>query len=187
MGALVTPAAAPAHGTVQRWRHGCTCYPCWEAHREYMNAFNRHGRPYTCDAGEAREYLHALAAAGVGQRAVCRLTGLAYSTVRDVKAGRQRRIRKTTAEAILGVPLGSRVHGHRVDLAPALELVERLAAAGVERQEIATRLGYASPSLHFTTNRRGSIQWRTWRRLVLVARILVREGRAPYDVLEGLT
>jgi len=151
--------------------------------RVYKTEFERHGRPFTTSIEPAREHLVKLANAGIGTRAVAKLSGLSYTTIRDVRQSRRERCRVSTADAILGVALDDRVPGQRIPKKSAVALVEQLAKAGVERQEIALMLGLRTRNLMFLTKRRKAVTVRTWERLRVVATALVRDGRAPASVL----
>lgn len=155
--------------------------------RQYRRTFVGASRPLTCDAGEARDHLQALGEAGLGLRAAAQLTGIGYTTLRDLRQGRQARCRTATADAVLGLTFVATVDGKRIPKDDAVELVRRLSRAGVERQELAAMLGYRHPCVDFVGAHRKSITVRTWRRLVILARLLVRAGRVPPSVLEGLT
>jgi hypothetical protein len=179
--------AVNEHGTVERWRKGCECYRCRVARNEYNAAFRTQRRAYTTEAAETREHLLRLAANGIGWRAQEQLTGLSYSTLRVIRNGEQRRIRRSTADKVLSVPLSTRVHGHRMSKEPAVALVRELKRHGVEKQEIAAMLRYRTTSLGFMTARRRYITVRMWERLALCARHLVNEGRVPVSVLERLS
>ena len=154
--------------------------------KEYRRTFVGAPRPHTTDASEARAHLQRLGEAGLGLRAAAKLTGIGYTTLRDLRQGRQARCRTATADAVLGLTFVATVDGKRIPKDDAVELVERLAAAGIERQELAAMLGYQTRSLGFTVHRQQSVTVRTWRRLVILTRLLVRAGRVPADVLEGL-
>ena len=173
---------AADHGTVRSYRAGCRCWDCYEGYRAYQNAFERHGRPFTTDAAEAREHLLTLQAHGIGLKSAAALAGLGPSCVRDVRTGKQRRIRKSTEQAILAVTTDDRLDGMRVPKGEALAIVERLHAAGVEKSELAAIIGLEG-ELHVTTTRRKYVTVRTLRKLQVAAQLLVRSGRVPAEVL----
>ena len=150
--------------------------------REYRQAFVREGKPFTTDASEAREHIILLAQRGIGLRALAQLSGLGYNTCRDVKRGVDR-CYVSTAEAILAVACDDRVAGQRIPKDEAVALVERLQAAGVSHEAIAKALGYRTRALSITTTRRKSITVGTYRRLEVLARLLVSRGRVPVSVL----
>lgn len=170
------------HGTVAAYRAGCRCFACYEAKCAYQRAFERHGRPYTTDAFAAREHLLVLQAHGIGLKAAAQLSGLGPSCIRDVRTGKQRRIRKATEQAILAVCTDDRLDGQRVPKAEALAIVERLHEYGIGKGEIARIIGLDG-ELHVTTKRRKYVTVRTLRKLQVARLLLIRAGRVPGEVL----
>lgn len=109
-----------AHGTRAKYTiEGCHCGACTAANREYMRRLTRvqlqerYGarQPRFVDPRETQQYLAKLSAAGVGRRQVAALTGIGQTAIMEIKAGRRARVRRETAEAILGICLDERAPG----------------------------------------------------------------------------
>lgn len=174
----------PPHGTAARHRRGCTCWPCYDADRAYRNAFNRAGHPFTTDADQTRHHLDFLREHGYGLESVAKLAGISPNTVLYIRSGRQRRIRRSTADAILGITTDDRLDNQRVDKAEAVALIKRIVAAGVSHEEFAAKLGHRGGRLHITSREHRRITIRTLRKVQVVAQLMVRAGRVPASVME---
>lgn len=100
------------HGTRAKYvLERCRCEDCRRANREYeqqralRKLRQRWGAapPDFVPANEARDHLRWLSSVGVGTRRVCKQTGLSRTTLQRVKHERRGRVKRETAEAILGV------------------------------------------------------------------------------------
>jgi hypothetical protein len=132
------PIAKHQHGTsVMYSKDGCRCDPCTDAKMFYGSkrcrqiAYGRWQNGYT-DPTEAREHLLALREQGIGYRRVSALTGIAWSTVQRISAGRSPRIKVSNAKAILAIPITPDAHapGAAIDSTGTRRRVEALLAIG---------------------------------------------------------
>jgi hypothetical protein len=152
--------------------HGCRCIACRRANADYAKTRNRWVtyaadadgyRPPFVDAGPARDHLIALSAAGVGRRRVIDLSGLADTTLSNIRNGQSRRVRRETAQAILAVtvlPAG----GSRIDGTDTWRLVDQLLAAGVTKRRIGQAVT-GNPKCLTLQVRRGLVLQRTAERV----------------------
>ncbi len=197
-----------AHGTHVRYvfgptgsdtAKGCRCDDCRAAHATYQrDRYRRMHRPdgagpVYVDCSEARDHLLWLSANDVGRRAVAARTGLARSTLMEIRSGRRTKARRETIEAILAVGLHVARPGSRVPAGPTWDLVDELLAHGMTRRGIARHLS-GDPT---TTNLQLGRQYVTRRnasavealhaevmRPTLRAREIAAERRARYRRLE---
>lgn len=151
---LYRPAAGFPHGSRARYvGERCRCDDCRRANREYAAARARARAEgdtgELVDAGPARAHLEALAAQGVGRRAVAAACDVALSVLLDVRRGRKLRVRASTARRILAVDAGAISDGGRVPAGATRTALRELLRAGLTKTEIARRLGSAAkvPSL----------------------------------------
>lgn len=162
-GALSEGSSAPggrAHGTYAKAvTEGCTCERCRAARRAYnrrrAQAIARPDEtwlPYV-SAEPARAHLVRLGRAGVGLKAVARLSGVSNGSLTKIVYGQpakgrppSRRIRPQTLARILAVRAPGSGGGRRVESGPTWALVEELVAAGYARAFLARALGSRSVS-----------------------------------------
>lgn len=96
------------HGMASCARYGCKRPECMEAQRRAQRAGEadlKQGMRAVVPADEAMAHGKALVEAGMPPVDIARWTGLGDATVRDILNGRVRQIYRTTAEAILFLPL----------------------------------------------------------------------------------
>jgi hypothetical protein len=115
--------AAATCGTRSRYVAGCRCEPCVIANRTYSRNHDRHHRRVRwgiethtnplVDATEARNHLLWLQSRGIGLRRLHNVTGIARSTLNEIRSGRRNRITRPTANRIIAVGL------HRFTRKPA--------------------------------------------------------------------
>jgi len=134
--------AGPGRGT------GCRCEECRAANRDYQRRRDRARRrpdeelePARVDASEAREHLLWLGKEGVGLRTVSERSGVARSTLNEIRSGRRRRCTPRLVDKILAVGLHRAADGCHIDAAHTWRLLEELFELGHSRTEIARRLG----------------------------------------------
>jgi len=136
---------------------GCTCERCRAARRTYNR---RRAQAIACpdeawlpyvSAEPARAHLVKLGRAGVGLKAVARLSGVSNGSLTKIVYGQpakgrppSRRIRPQTLARILAVRVPGAGGGGRVEAGPTWALVEELVAAGYTRAFLARALGSRS-------------------------------------------
>lgn len=151
-------AGGRAHGTYAKAvAEGCTCELCRAARQAYNRrrdqAIARPDEvwlPYV-SAEPARAHLVRLGQAGVGLKAVARLSGVSNGSLTKIVYGQpakgrppSRRIRPQTLARILAVRVPGAGGGGRVEAGPTWALVEELVAAGFTRALLARALGSRS-------------------------------------------
>lgn len=149
------PAGERAHGTYAKAvLESCACEGCLAARREYRRrryaAITRPDEvwlPYV-SAEPARTHLAELGQAGVGLKAVAKLSGVSNGALSKIvygDAGRSRppsrRIRPETLRRILAVKASDATGGQRVDAAPTWALLDELIGAGHTGADLARALG----------------------------------------------
>jgi hypothetical protein len=145
-------AATKPCGTRIRYMGGCRCLPCRAANASYA-AYRarecRRGRSNRIiDAAEVRDHLVDLASHGIGRRTVSSITGLASSTISNLKSGRSRRIRALHARAILDITPDAVVNAAQIVPArPTLAMIAWMLHEGFTKGQLALRLGCKSPNL----------------------------------------
>lgn len=159
-----------------RYLAGCRCADCRRANSAYESA-----RAQARKAGDwngivpavkARTHLAALAAQGVGRRAVGDACDVADSVLVEIIAGRKTRIRARTERAILAVTAAAAADRALIPAAPTWALLQELIADGYSKAELARQLGYKTPALqlnrHQVTARNAADVASLHRRLRLV-------------------
>jgi len=154
--------AAYVFGTGATRGKGCRCPACREANRDYQRKRDRARRrpdetpePATIDATEAREHLRWLRGEGLGLRTVSERTGIARTTLDELRSGRRTRCRPQTAEKILGVGVHKAADGCFVDATNTWQLIDEMLQAGHSKTSIARGLGSraANPALQLGKRR----------------------------------
>lgn len=167
------------HGTRARYvLDKCRCPRCRAANTEY--AWRRthdpdwHGE--LIDPTEMVEHLNRLTAAGIGLRQVAAMTGLSRTTLGDLRSGRNRRVRRRTADAVLAISLADHVAPRALtDSGPTHERIAALRESGITKKAIAKALGYRSHALQI--GYRGSrVTVKNARRVDVLYRLAVKEG-----------
>lgn len=137
--------AAPAtsstelpHGRLSTYAyHRCRCTKCkavgtrWSANKRRQSAYGR-WQPLT-DAGPVREHVRRLLAAGVTRDWISQQSGVSWPVLRNLTVGNtrgpSRRIRTSSAQALLSVPLPAAPPG--VGLVPGTATRRRIQALAV--------------------------------------------------------
>jgi hypothetical protein len=177
------------------WRKGCRCFECSQAAVLYEKrrvAARRRGEVAYVDATEARQHLTFLSANNVGRRTVSERTGLAQSTLAKILTGKVRRVRHSTADAILGVHLGMARPNASAPATRTLDQVTDLLMSGWTKAAIAGAIGKKTPALQIAKNGKVSARnarlvdelWRTEMAPVHASREWMRVERARYRALE---
>ena len=92
------------HGTVTRYVAGCSCIECCDAHRLYQ-AEHRVGRRYVASMVDPRPTRRRILAllTSMGVCEIAKRAGVRRETVRAIRDGKFRSVKRATADAILGV------------------------------------------------------------------------------------
>lgn len=134
------------HGTRAKYVvEQCRCRACTKANRDYRNQLNK-AHLYDryrglIDATPTRVHLMALQASGVGTRAAARAAGISRTTVEKLLDGRTRRVRPSTAAAVLGVDYLPYAPGRLIAARPARRRARALVANGWPVAQLADRGG----------------------------------------------
>ncbi|HMU15854.1 MAG TPA: hypothetical protein PKC95_00285 [Thauera aminoaromatica] len=150
-------AADKPHGTRLRYIAGCKCFQCRRANSDYERS--RKAARLAGDwngfvsADRARAHLMSLSRRGVGKRAVQSASDVALSVLTEIRTGRKQRIRARTERKILAVTPAQASDRALVKPGRTHQLIEQLVEEGFTKRELARRLGYASPALHFQPKR----------------------------------
>lgn len=172
-------------GTITSYTKGkCRCPACASAWRDYQRTYMReryHGRLRLVPIGEAGKHVRALIAAGMKQSVICASSGVDRMVVRRILCGTRQRIRRQTAEALLGVTFDAVADGATNFAAPATALMVEMRRAGVTNVEIEERLRISVPE---RIANQQHVRPKTWAKLTLFYRHLARQGRVPADLLE---
>lgn len=115
------------HGTRSRYNSGCRCDDCRRANREYerrrtmMKIAVECGAPAPMvDAEPVRRRIADLLAAGYSKREICRITGLAKSTIHAITTAHHRSgkpvkmVRRETKDAIFSIRGNRSLSGHQL-------------------------------------------------------------------------
>lgn len=169
-------AAGRPHGDRLRYLAGCRCAECRRANCTYAKA-----RARACKAGDwngiipaakARAHLAALAAQGVGRRAVGAACDVADTTLSAIISGDKTRIRARTERAILAVTVAAVADRALIPAGPTWKLLDELIASGYSKSALARELGYKTRALqlnrHQVTARNAADVERLHRRLRMV-------------------
>lgn len=127
---------------------GCRCEECRTANRNYQRGRDRARRrpdeelkPARVDATEAREHLLWLGKEGVGLRTVSERSGIARSTLGEIRSGRRLRCTPRLVDKVLAVGLHRASNGCHIDASHTWQLLDELFALGYSKTEIARQLG----------------------------------------------
>jgi len=124
------------------------------------------------DAGPARRHLRKLSRRGVGYRAVADASDVAHATLQKIRRGEKRRIRKSTADAILAVTKDASADHALVPAGRTLRMLRELEAECLTQKELARRLGYRTPKVQLRGPR---VRARTEHRVARLYRQLIGE------------
>lgn len=122
-------------------------------------------------AGRTRRRLITLSQVGVGRKAVHEFTGLDHKTLRQIKNGSTKFVRRSTRDLIFAVPFNAFCNKALIDAGATQKRIAKLVQEGFTRSEIARRLsptikqkflpGYASLQI----GRKGRVIARTQMRV----------------------
>jgi hypothetical protein len=124
------------------------------------------------DAAPARAHLEQLSEANVGRRAVHDATGCCTSLLMDIRAGRKKKIRRSTLNRILAVDVSARADASLVPAAPFWALVDQLMARGWRQYDLARAMGLAGTPPQMPWRKRTHILARTMLRIERLARTI---------------
>ena len=94
------------HGTKSGYtHHGCRCSACREAKRLFQREQRAGVRRPLVDAGPTRDRILALRGQGWSFYGLAKLTGYDHTVLSAIARGESRRVRQSTAEDILSVPV----------------------------------------------------------------------------------
>ncbi|MBV9811356.1 MAG: hypothetical protein JO326_01295 [Acetobacteraceae bacterium] len=143
--------ATKPHGTRARYVSGCKCLQCRAANSRYScEAQRRHDSGDTgnvIDASEAREHLRWLSRRGVGRRAVADASGVSATILHQIKLGKRRRIRASTARRILRVDAGAAWGKALVSARRTWQLLNSLIERGYTKGQLSLWLGNKTAAL----------------------------------------
>lgn len=143
------------HGIRLRYMAGCRCLKCRMANSNYETARARARRAGdwngVVSAERSRAHILALSKQGVGRSIVASVSGVAKSTVCEVRAGTKLRIRARTERKILAVTKDMRGDAALIPAAQTWRLVRLLQEEGFTKAELARRLGRKSPALQINS------------------------------------
>jgi hypothetical protein len=173
------------HGNINRYRHGCRCLACRVGNAEYQRprrAAHKLNEPdHTVSAELAQEHLASLFKKGIGPKAVEAESGVMKRVVTLIRTGRYRRIRESTERKILDVTEAARDSGTTVGGADTDWAIEDLLRQGFTMAELAAKLGYQEPEIHFYKRKRISLV--NARRVERLYRMLERDRAATLPLL----
>ena len=140
------------HGHYSRYKwSGCRCEACRKANARYVK-FNEALGTTLVDAAPARAHVAMLRATGMGRRTIAARSGVAASSITNLIYGKNgkplRRIKPSTAAAILAVKPGHIADGAQVDITGTARRLQALAAIGWPQSWLADRLGWQSGNLN---------------------------------------
>jgi hypothetical protein len=141
-------AASSPHGKRARYAGGCRCLLCRAAHAAYarksrLRKKNGESRAIV-SAAAARVRIMELTKLGVGARSISDAADVADTIIRDVKSGKQRRMRADAVGRI--VALSADVARGDANLVPAHRswvLIDELVSRGWTQVQLAKFMGYA--------------------------------------------
>jgi len=173
------------HGTTTGYsKHRCRCDACTKRWRQYQNRYRRDvsaGRPRTVPAAEARRWIAHLIANGMTHHQIASAASIDYQIVYKVASCGQKRIRRASAERILGVTPDDRPAGAYAPAHEALRLIEAMREAGVPMKTIAGPVRVTAPA---RIRRQQRVSDRTRRKLIVAYRHLASLGLVDASLLE---
>lgn len=124
---------------------GCRCSQCRRANSAYESERQRARKNGDWNgivsAERARKHLRALRKAGVGRRSVHIVTDIAETVLRDINAGRKKRIRARTERLILAVTPACAADGAYISAAKTWRQIDQLLEEGFTKVRIAEAIG----------------------------------------------
>lgn len=147
------------HGIRARYARGCRCELCRTANKEYerkrIHAIR--DRVWDIKPDKAVKHIAYLREAGIGIRAIARLSGTARSILQKILNGQPTRFGAERERAILAIKIkdAQKIQGSGlVDAKPTWKLIEKLLDLGLTRGEIAQRaFGVRRPRLQLRRDR----------------------------------
>lgn len=143
------------HGIRLRYIAGCRCALCRKANSSYENERQKARRAGDWNgivpAAEARAHMLKLRRQGVGRRAVQACTDVADTVLQEIVSGKKTHIRARTARLILQVTKAQASDHALVSARRSKQLLEELLTEEYPESYLATRLGYKTGKLQFTT------------------------------------
>jgi hypothetical protein len=125
----------------------------------------------TVPAGRSRQRLNILSKRGVGRKAVHEVTGLDHHTLRAIRSGKTKYVRRETQELIFSVPFDAHCDHALIDATDTQKMIEVLTTRcdlGFTKSEIAKRIGTkARPNGYATLHigRKGNVLARSQMRI----------------------
>lgn len=152
------------HGTRPKYNSGCRCADCrrantqYEIRRSYLRKTGR-GNP-NVDANPVREHIHNLSRLGVGYKQVADAAKIGHTTVLKIKIGAKSKLRKSTADAILGVDRSCAADHAYVSSRETFRLIDKLVDRGYSKKQLAAWLGSRAthPAIQITRGRKITIK-----------------------------
>ena len=92
-------------------------------------------------AGRSRRRLITLSRRGVGRKAVHEFTGLDHKTLREIKSGATKYVRRSTHALIFSVPFNAHCDKALIPARKTWQMVTALKEEGFTQSELARRLG----------------------------------------------
>lgn len=142
------------HGMASCGRYGCTRPECRRAYNKACKA-NRfdvsRGRRAAVDTGPAADHARLLVAAGMPVQEIAKVSGVSGRTVCNLLAGRCERIYRTTAEAVLAIPVPrgyTPVLEGLVDATPTRRRLQALCVRGFTLDVLAGGLGVTKQTVN---------------------------------------
>lgn len=151
---------------------GCDRDECRAANTLYENRRRMRRTPALVDAAVAREVILTLNARGIGLPTIAELSGLAYTTVWEIRAGERRQVTHRTLDRLRNVRMAEVPDGVSVPAGPVKRLLEALRRAGYSSADLARLLGSsaARPKLEYgdqvtagTARRVAELYQRLWK------------------------
>ena len=176
------------HGTTTGYStHRCRCPEChaaWNAYqREYMRE-RYHGRTRTIGTGDVVRHIEFLIGNGWTVHAIAAAAAVDHQLVYRIRRRENRRIRRVTADKLMGVALDDWPAGSQVPSREALRIIDALNEAGVTSHDIAHKLRVSYPA---RIRRQTRVQPATRRKLVIAYRYLASQGLVAGELLgEGI-
>jgi hypothetical protein len=148
--------------------------------REWARNKRSKGARPLVDAAEARQaIMYAVAHAGLTYPEISRRSGIGAESVRKIAIGKTKSVKPHTHEALIGID-NTAAADHFVAVEHALPLLYAMHDAGMPWEQVANALGYKSTAIIWgMRKRREHMTGRSFRKIVVLYRLLARAGRVP--------